>query len=119
MVLRQLGTPTVETWPDLHSLPDYNKITFPYQKGMLWEQVVPDVTSEVLDLIRNILVYNSSKRLTAIDALKHKYFYTRPYSCCIQRLPKPPYDHRNLLRLKDIDPLVKPTVIFKEILNLS
>ncbi|XP_063973425.1 cyclin-dependent kinase 20-like [Diachasmimorpha longicaudata] len=119
MVLRQLGTPTVETWPDHHSLPDYNKITFPYQKGQLWEQVIPDATPEVLDLIRNILLYNSSKRLTAVEALKHKYFHTRPYACSILSLPNPPYDHRNLLRPKEIDPLVRPTIMFEELLNIS
>ncbi|XP_011309290.1 cyclin-dependent kinase 20 isoform X2 [Fopius arisanus] len=119
MVLRQLGTPTVETWPDLHSLPDYNKITFPYQKGMLWEEVIPDATSEALHIIRNMLVYNSSSRLTANDALKQKYFYTRPYACIIQQLPKPPHNHRSLLRPNGIDVFGRPTIMFKGLIKLT
>lgn len=70
IVLRHLGSPTAETWPELTTLPDYNKITFPYQKGTLWEQVIPDAQSEAVDLVRNILLYNSSKRLTANEVRK-------------------------------------------------
>jgi cell cycle related kinase len=64
-VLGHLGSPTAESWPDLTSLPDYNKITFPYNKGILWERIVPDAQQEAVDLIKSILIYDSSKRLTA------------------------------------------------------
>ncbi|XP_033219829.1 cyclin-dependent kinase 20-like isoform X2 [Belonocnema kinseyi] len=65
IVLRHLGSPTKETWPEVTTLPDYNKITFPYHKGITWEEVIPDAQSEAVDLVRNILLYNSCKRLTA------------------------------------------------------
>lgn len=42
----------------------------PNQKGTLWEQVIPDAQSEAVDLVRNILLYNSSKRLTANEVKK-------------------------------------------------
>ncbi|KAF7998047.1 hypothetical protein HCN44_009445 [Aphidius gifuensis] len=119
IVLRHLGTPTVETWPDLISLPDYNKITFPYQKGIEWEDIVPDAGTDGLEFLKNILLYDSSMRLTANEALKHKFFYTQPYPCLIQNLPKPADDHRSQLRPKEVDPTIRATSIFKDLLKLT
>lgn len=65
IVLKYLGSPTSETWPDLNILPDYNKITFPYHKGITWEKIIEDSEPEAIDLISKILIYNSSKRLSA------------------------------------------------------
>ena len=70
IVLSHLGSPTAESWPELNSLPDYNKITFPYHKGVLWERIVPDALQEAVDLIKNILIYDSSKRMTAEEVNK-------------------------------------------------
>lgn len=70
MVLKQLGTPTAETWPDLASLPDYNKITFPYHIGASWEEIISDATPEALDIIKKLLLYDSSKRLNANEVRK-------------------------------------------------
>ena len=112
--MRHLGSPTTETWPELSTLPDYNKITFPYHKGTLWEQVIPDAEPEAIDLVKNILLYNSSKRLTAnevyqyscsvvhfpksrkmtklifFQALQHEYFHREPFPCPETQLIKPP-----------------------------
>lgn len=65
IVLKYLGSPTVESWPELITLPDYNKITFPYNKGTTWENIVQDAELEAVDLIKQILIYNSSNRLSA------------------------------------------------------
>ncbi|XP_043477254.1 cyclin-dependent kinase 20-like [Leptopilina heterotoma] len=119
IVLRHLGSPTAETWPELTTLPDYNKITFPYQKGTLWEQVIPDAQSEAVDLVRNILLYNSSKRLTANEALHHEYFYCEPFPCPDTELIKLPQGHRSRLKPKEIDVNVKLTMLFKNILSIT
>lgn len=65
IVLKYLGSPTPETWPELSTLPDFNKITFPYQKGITWDCIIEDAEPEAIDLISKILIYNSSNRLTA------------------------------------------------------
>lgn len=65
IVLKYLGSPTTESWPELSTLPDYNKITFPYNKGTTWEIIVQDAEPETIDLIKQILIYNSSNRLSA------------------------------------------------------
>ncbi|XP_014210302.1 cyclin-dependent kinase 20-like [Copidosoma floridanum] len=118
IVLSHLGSPTAESWPELSSLPDYNKITFPYHKGVVWERIIPDAQQEAMELIRSILMYDSAKRLTATEALRHPYFHTKPYPCEKSELVKPPGDHRTRLKPKEIETNIKPSVLFKNLLNI-
>ncbi|KAJ3090836.1 Cyclin-dependent kinase 20, partial [Quaeritorhiza haematococci] len=60
-----LGTPTPETWPELESLPDYNKIQFPTMPPVPFEDVCPDASQEAVDLLNKFLVYPSKKRISA------------------------------------------------------
>lgn len=118
IVLRYLGTPTSETWPDLSMLPDYNKITFPYHKGVPWENTFEDTEPEVIDLIGKILIYNSSKRLTAKEALSHVYFHVRPYPS-LRHLIKPQSMHRCQIKRKEIDTNIQDTTVFKNLLTIA
>lgn len=65
MVLHSLGTPTKATWPGLEQLPDYNKITFAPSKAKPFEELIPDVDSICIDLIKSFLCYDGNKRLNA------------------------------------------------------
>ncbi|XP_008546593.1 cyclin-dependent kinase 20 isoform X1 [Microplitis demolitor] len=118
IVLKQLGSPTPESWPELTSLPDYNKITFPYQTSIPWEQIVPEASSEALDIIRSLLIYNSSKRLTAEEILKHNYFYVSPFPCDVKQLSKPTYNHRNQFKTEEIDCNIKSTELFADLIKI-
>ncbi|XP_012258152.2 cyclin-dependent kinase 20 [Athalia rosae] len=118
IVLRLLGSPTPESWPELTSLPDYNKITFPCHTGLPWESIVPDAKPDAIDLIKQLLVYDSSKRLTAQVALQHEYFYSRPYPCPEKSLPKPPADHRSKVKPEEIKANLKRTVLFQNLLKM-
>eukprot|EP00051_Salpingoeca_urceolata_P024012 m.415621 g.415621 ORF g.415621 m.415621 type:complete len:339 (-) comp20177_c2_seq54:3526-4542(-) len=89
-VLRVLGTPTQETWPEMHSLPDYNKITFQDMAGSSFEEIVPDAVPEALSLIQGFLKYSASQRITAAEALLHPYFFTHPLPAHHSELPIPP-----------------------------
>ncbi|EGI57797.1 PREDICTED: cyclin-dependent kinase 20 [Acromyrmex echinatior] len=117
IVLKYLGSPTSESWPELTSLPDYNKITFPYHKSTSWENIIQDAQPEAIDLIRQILIYNSSKRLTAEQALCHTYFYSKPYPS-MKTLIKPPSDHRLHVKSKEINPNVQPSTLFENLLSI-
>lgn len=64
-MLHTLGTPTKETWPDLTTLPDYNKITFSPSPGTSWSQIIPDTDSLTLNLISSLVQYDHAKRPTA------------------------------------------------------
>ncbi|KYN20777.1 PREDICTED: cyclin-dependent kinase 20-like [Trachymyrmex cornetzi] len=117
IVLKYLGSPTSESWPELTSLPDYNKITFPYHKSTSWENIIQDAQPEAIDLIRQILIYNSSKRLTAEQALCHTYFYSKPYPS-MKNLIKPSLDHRLRVKSKEINPNVQPSTLFENLLSI-
>ncbi|CAL1676837.1 unnamed protein product [Lasius platythorax] len=117
IVLKYLGSPTSESWPELTSLPDYNKISFPYHKSTTWESIIQDAQPEAIDLIRQILIYNSSRRLTAEQALCHKYFYCKPYPS-MKNLIKPLQDHRLRVKPKEINPNVQASTLFENLLSI-
>ncbi|KAJ3119903.1 Cyclin-dependent kinase 20 [Nowakowskiella sp. JEL0407] len=61
-VISILGTPTKETWPDLETLPDYNKIQFSPTPPVPIENICPDASPNAVELLKKFLVYDSSKR---------------------------------------------------------
>ncbi|KAL7751596.1 DNA polymerase epsilon catalytic subunit [Sorochytrium milnesiophthora] len=68
LVLSSLGTPTVESWPvAMASLPDYNKIVFPPMDGKPLQQLVPDANPLAIGLLSQLIVYNSKKRIGALQ----------------------------------------------------
>ncbi|KAJ3044983.1 Cyclin-dependent kinase 20 [Rhizophlyctis rosea] len=88
-VISILGTPTKETWPDLESLPDYNKIQFPSMPAVPLNQICPDASQEAVDLLKKFLVYPSSERIPAKEALLDPYFFHRPLPAHHLELPIP------------------------------
>lgn len=52
-------------WPVMTSLPDYNKITFDHCDPIPLSEVVPEASTEAVDLISQFLVYNAADRLPA------------------------------------------------------
>lgn len=72
-IFRTLGTPTEETWPGVTKLPDY-KPNFPGWKAVDLKQLVPGIDNDGLDLLKQMLYYEPSKRITCKRALKHPYF---------------------------------------------
>ncbi|XP_076281206.1 cyclin-dependent kinase 20 [Lasioglossum baleicum] len=118
IVLKYLGSPTSETWPELTTLPDYNKITFPYHVGLSWEDIIEDAQPEAIDLLSKILIYNSSNRLKANEALHHAYFYTKPYPS-LKNLIKPSNNHRNQIKQKEIIMNTQVTTLFENLLAIA
>ena len=70
---RVLGTPTEETWAGVSQLPDY-KSTFPQWRAQPWSDVVPTLDADGIDLLSQMLVYEPNKRISARQALSHRYF---------------------------------------------
>ena len=52
----------------MSDLPDYHKITFPEYQPVPFEELLPDASSEALDLLRMFLVYPSKSRIAAKEA---------------------------------------------------
>ncbi|CAH8455518.1 unnamed protein product [Dicrocoelium dendriticum] len=67
IVIRSLGTPKEDEWPELVELPDYNKITFTPTQPVPFEEILPDAPPEALDLVKRFLVYPPSKRISASE----------------------------------------------------
>ncbi|CAH1162969.1 unnamed protein product [Phaedon cochleariae] len=88
IVLGTLGTANEENWPGLKDLPDYNKIAFSESEPKSWRIVIPNADEVTLDLISKILIYDGSKRLTAKQALQHRFFQEKPLMCKLSEMPK-------------------------------
>jgi len=70
-IFRVLGTPTEEVWPGISNLSDY-KHDFPVWKKQSLQFIGNNELA--IDLIERMLVYDPSMRISARDALQHKYF---------------------------------------------
>ncbi|KAJ3293868.1 Pkinase-domain-containing protein [Rhizoclosmatium globosum] len=88
-VLSILGTPTSEEWPDLETLPDYNKIQFPHHPPIQFEKICPDASVGAISLLKKFLVYPSKKRIFANEALLDSYFFSKPLPAHHLELPIP------------------------------
>ncbi|XP_077766748.1 cyclin-dependent kinase 20 isoform X3 [Canis aureus] len=64
-VLRILGTPSPQVWPEITELPDYNKISFKEQAPVPLEEVLPDASPQALDLLGRFLLYPPHQRISA------------------------------------------------------
>lgn len=86
-IFQARGTPTKEDWPDHDTLPAYIEFTETPEPDhkMLFTASSP----EALDLLNQILQLNPLKRITAREALKHKYFTEEhPPACEAESLLK-------------------------------
>jgi cyclin-dependent kinase 2 len=72
-IFRTLGTPTETIWPGVTKLPDY-KATFPKWPPQDLSKVVPVLNADGIDLLREMLMYEPSRRVSAKGALRHAYF---------------------------------------------
>ncbi|CAL1701862.1 unnamed protein product [Somion occarium] len=72
-IFKILGTPNEETWPGVRQLPDY-KPTFPQWVAQDVAHQVPTLDVNGLDLLKAMLTYDISKRISAKRTLDHPYF---------------------------------------------
>lgn len=72
-IFRTLSTPTEETWPGVSSLPDY-KTSFPSWRTNTLASSVKQLDSDGLNLLQAMLIYDPALRISARDALTHKFF---------------------------------------------
>lgn len=72
-IFRTLGTPDEEMWPGVSNLPDY-KSMFPRWEPQNVAEIVPMLEPSGRELFLKLLTYDPSKRISAMEALKHKYF---------------------------------------------
>ncbi|XP_018669068.2 cyclin-dependent-like kinase 5 [Ciona intestinalis] len=72
-IFKVLGTPTEQSWAGVSKLPDF-KIFPLYPSNAHWAAIAPRLPSSGHDLLKCLIVANPNERLTASNALKHRYF---------------------------------------------
>lgn len=72
-IFRTLGTPDETVWPGVVSMPDY-KPSFPKWIRQELSKVVPLLDEDGRELLGEMLKYDPNKRLSAKNALVHRFF---------------------------------------------
>ncbi|XP_058647381.1 cyclin-dependent kinase 2 isoform X2 [Onychostoma macrolepis] len=72
-IFRTLGTPDESIWPGVTSMPDY-KPSFPKWARQDLSKVVPPLDEDGRDLLGQMLIYDPNKRISAKNALVHRFF---------------------------------------------
>ena len=62
----------------MDSLPDYSKIKFEHEPGQDLNEILEDAPEYSVELISNLLQYDSNARMSAIDCLAHPFFFSQP-----------------------------------------
>ncbi|RWS04883.1 Cyclin-dependent kinase 6-like protein [Dinothrombium tinctorium] len=70
-IFEVIATPPESEWPKEVSLP-WN--AFAGFKGKSFESLIPEITPDALNLLKKMMTFNPSKRISAREAIKHFYF---------------------------------------------
>eukprot|EP01018_Ginkgo_biloba_P004294 Gb_36478 [translate_table: standard] len=115
-IFRTLGTPNEKIWPNFVNLPGvkFNFAKYPYNNLREKFPITsfsgkPTLSESGFDLLNRLLTYDPSKRITAEEALKHKWFTEVPLPKSKEFMPTYParndVDRRKRRLLKSPDPL--------------
>uniref|UniRef100_A0A2H1WSW7 SFRICE_015554 n=1 Tax=Spodoptera frugiperda TaxID=7108 RepID=A0A2H1WSW7_SPOFR len=79
-IYKVLGTPSDTVWPGYSTLPLVGDITFDeYAPSGLRKELKHKILSDSgLDLLQRMLIYDPKRRISAKEALRHKYFDDEP-----------------------------------------
>lgn len=71
-IFRTLGTPNEEIWPRVTQLRDWHS-SFPNWIAKDYNEIVPNMDKDALDLLKKLFIYDPTKRITAREALQHPF----------------------------------------------
>eukprot|EP00095_Tigriopus_kingsejongensis_P009173 maker-scaffold145_size311916-snap-gene-1.9 protein:Tk09173 transcript:maker-scaffold145_size311916-snap-gene-1.9-mRNA-1 annotation:"cell division protein kinase 4" len=70
-IFDKIGTPSEEDWPENAAVARSN---FKVTNAQAWKDMVPEMDEQAQDLVRKMLSFDPSERITASEALLHPYF---------------------------------------------
>eukprot|EP01089_Gocevia_fonbrunei_P003738 TRINITY_DN13695_c0_g1_i1.p1 TRINITY_DN13695_c0_g1~~TRINITY_DN13695_c0_g1_i1.p1 ORF type:complete len:109 (-),score=25.08 TRINITY_DN13695_c0_g1_i1:45-371(-) len=73
-IFQVLGTPPDDIWQSFLALPNGRNWEFKNSNGVGLEQVVAPLGDVGIELLTQLLQYDPDKRISAQNALKHKFF---------------------------------------------
>lgn len=77
-IFKLLGTPSTTSWPGLEELEgwkDKDPALWSIEYlAIPWERIIPDLEAAGRDLLKRLLAYAPEQRISAADALEHRYF---------------------------------------------
>ncbi|CAK9212297.1 unnamed protein product [Sphagnum jensenii] len=82
------GTPRESQWPDMTALPDY--VEYQYSPPQPFRSLFPTASEDCLDLLQRLFTYDPRSRISAQQALEHRYFFIEPAATRPQLLRRPP-----------------------------
>ncbi|KAJ3611924.1 hypothetical protein NHX12_020204 [Muraenolepis orangiensis] len=74
LIFRLLGTPTEENWPGIANIEEFKSYKFPKYKPQTFVNHAPRLDTEGIELLLSFLKFESKKRISAEEAMKHGYF---------------------------------------------
>ncbi|XP_072744828.1 cyclin-dependent kinase 4 [Anoplolepis gracilipes] len=69
-IFQVLGTPSQQAWPENVSL---SWTAFSYRQPKPLSAIIPDLNEHGLDLVRSMLMFDPHSRITAAQAVRHRY----------------------------------------------
>ena len=69
-----LGTPTQKEWPEGYKLAASQKMSLPQFSAIPLSTVIPNCSSEGIDLLNECFKFDQTKRITMAQVLSHQYF---------------------------------------------
>ncbi|KAI3899829.1 hypothetical protein MKW92_012471 [Papaver armeniacum] len=87
-IFAAFGTPKTAQWPDMLYLPDY--VEYQFVPAPPLRSLFPMASDDCLDLLSKMFTYDPNVRITAEQALEHRYFSSVPAPTKPAQLPRPP-----------------------------
>ncbi|KAF1883197.1 hypothetical protein Lal_00003381 [Lupinus albus] len=106
-IFAALGTPSPSQWPDMVYLPDY--VEYQYVPTPPLRSLFPIASDDALDLLSKMFTYDPKVRISAQQALEHRYFTSAPLPTDPDKLPRPAPKREP--KASDFDSHEGPTVL--------
>ena len=77
-IISVLGIPSAKIWPELPKLPHAAKLPTRGNEYNLLDKIFLDITPAGVDLLDRLLTFDPDRRVTAVEALRHPFFFESP-----------------------------------------